>query len=68
MSTTATRFEQLLSARAQIGYGRPGAWGRVDRMVQYEFGGGLPDPGSFPHDAHARRDRPDAAARSATTR
>jgi 2-aminoadipate transaminase len=48
MSTTATRFEQLLSARAQIGYGRPGAW--PGGKVEYEFGGGKPDPGSFPYD------------------
>lgn len=49
MSTTATRFEQLLSTRAQIGYGRPGAW--PSGKVEYEFGGGKPDPGSFPYDA-----------------
>jgi 2-aminoadipate transaminase len=48
MSTTATRFEQLLSARAQIGYGRPGGW--PGGKVEYEFGGGKPDPGSFPYD------------------
>lgn len=49
MSTTATRFEQLLSSRAQIGYGRPAAW--PGGTVEYEFGGGKPDPGSFPYDA-----------------
>ena len=56
MSTTATSFEQLLSTRAQIGYGRPGAWST--NKVEYEFGGGKPDPGSFPYqgivDATAR--------------
>jgi 2-aminoadipate transaminase len=49
MSTTATRFEELLSARAQIGYGRAPAW--PGGKVEYEFGGGKPDPGSFPYDA-----------------
>ena len=56
MSTTATSFEQLLSTRAQIGYGRPGVW--PTNKVEYEFGGGKPDPGSFPYqgivDATAR--------------
>ena len=56
MSTTTTSFEQLLSTRAQIGYGRPGAW--PTNKVEYEFGGGKPDPGSFPYqgivDATAR--------------
>jgi DNA-binding transcriptional MocR family regulator len=51
MSTTAeTRFEQLLSTRAMIGRqsGGGGAW--PSAPVQYEFGGGKPDPGSFPYD------------------
>jgi 2-aminoadipate transaminase len=48
MSTTATNFERLLSSRAQIGYGRPGAW--PGGKVEFEFGGGKPDPGSFPYD------------------
>ena len=51
MSTTAaTRFEQLLSTRAMIGRqsGGGGAW--PSAPVTYEFGGGKPDPGSFPYD------------------
>lgn len=51
MSTTpATRFEQLLSSRAQLGrQTSSGVWPAVPN--RYEFGGGKPDPGSFPYDA-----------------
>lgn len=51
MSTTAeTRFEQLLSTRAMIGRQSGGAGAWPSAPVQYEFGGGKPDPGSFPYD------------------
>ncbi|MCC7371501.1 MAG: PLP-dependent aminotransferase family protein [Chloroflexi bacterium] len=48
-----TRWDDLLSSRAQIGWTGPKAGGgpRVLTESLYEFGGGLPDPASFPHDA-----------------
>jgi 2-aminoadipate transaminase len=48
-----TRWDDLLSSRAQIGWTGPKAGGgqRILTESLYEFGGGLPDPGSFPHDA-----------------
>ncbi len=47
MSTTAApRFEHLLSSRAKIGGGGAPPGGGMT----YEFGGGKPDPGSFPYD------------------
>lgn len=66
MSTTAeTRFEQLLSTRAQIGRqgGGSGAWPAAP--VQYEFGGGKPDPGSFPYDEIVEATRAMMAAEGA---
>lgn len=49
-ATSATRFEQLLSSRAQLGrQTTSGVWPTVS--TKYEFGGGKPDPGSFPYDA-----------------
>ena len=48
----STRWDDLLSSRAQIGWTGPKAGGgqRVLTESLYEFGGGLPDPASFPHD------------------
>ena len=49
MSTmTEARIEQLLSKRAMIGRGQPANW--PGGATQFEFGGGKPDPGSFPYD------------------
>jgi len=49
-ATSATRFEQLLSSRAQLGrQTTSGVWPTAP--TKYEFGGGKPDPGSFPYDA-----------------
>lgn len=49
----STRWDDLLSSRAQIGWTGPKSGGgqRVLTESLYEFGGGLPDPASFPHDA-----------------
>src|SRR3954468_1543303 len=50
----STRWDDLLSSRAQIGWTGPGSAGRREASLTeslYEFGGGLPDPASFPHDA-----------------
>jgi 2-aminoadipate transaminase len=44
------RFDALLSTRARIGWGAPAGPGRPVQNALYEFGGGLPDPGSFPYD------------------
>jgi 2-aminoadipate transaminase len=48
-----TRWDDLLSARAQIGWTGPTTARRRSAGLTeslYEFGGGLPDPGSFPYD------------------
>src|SRR5215470_17794677 len=46
-----TRWEDLLSSRAQIGWtGQPRRSSAVLDGALYEFGGGLPDPASFPFD------------------
>ena len=47
----STRWDDLLSSRAQIGWTGPNAGGgpRILTESLYEFGGGLPDPASFPH-------------------
>src|SRR5437870_7679652 len=51
MTTTPTaRFEHLLSSRALIGWGAPVATARPVASPLYEFGGGFPDPASFPYD------------------
>src|SRR5213594_2878986 len=51
MTTTPTaRFEHLLSSRALIGWGAPVATTRPVASPLYEFGGGYPDPASFPYD------------------
>jgi 2-aminoadipate transaminase len=48
----STRWDDLLSSRAQIGWTGPATGGgrRILTESLYEFGGGLPDPASFPHD------------------
>ena len=49
-----TRWDDLLSSRAQIGWTGPDTAGDGGASLTeslYEFGGGLPDPASFPHDA-----------------
>ena len=48
-----TRWDDLLSSRAQIGWTGPATARRRGASLTeslYEFGGGLPDPASFPHD------------------
>jgi 2-aminoadipate transaminase len=42
-------FVDLLSTRARIGWGNP-APARPVQNALFEFGGGLPDPASFPYD------------------
>ncbi|HEV8635995.1 MAG TPA: PLP-dependent aminotransferase family protein [Chloroflexota bacterium] len=52
-ATTAVDFRALLSTRARIGQAVRGTIASSTRAVQtplYEFGGGRPDPGSFPYD------------------
>ena len=43
-------FEPLLSRRARIGWGVAVATPRPSMSALYEFGGGYPDPASFPYD------------------
>jgi 2-aminoadipate transaminase len=51
MTTQSTpRFEHLLSSRALIGWGMPPWTVRPVSNALYEFGGGLPDPESFPYE------------------
>ena len=47
MTTAPRSFVDLLSTRARIGWGAPPAARPVVNAL-YEFGGGLPDPASFP--------------------
>jgi 2-aminoadipate transaminase len=54
MTTDALRLDHRLSTRARIGWGRPTAPVRPLAEPEYEFGGGLPDPASFPYDGIAR--------------
>ena len=49
-SSRADSFESLLSDRARIGWGVPVATPRPSMSVLYEFGGGYPDPASFPYE------------------
>ena len=52
-ATTALDFQALLSTRARLGQSVRATAGPFTRPVQaplYEFGGGRPDPGSFPYD------------------
>jgi 2-aminoadipate transaminase len=49
-----TRWDDLLSSRAQIGWQGANTPRRRNASLTeslYEFGGGVPDPASFPHDA-----------------
>src|SRR2546429_1366377 len=50
MTPPTARFEHLLSSRARIGWGAPVATARPIASPRYEFGGGYPDPASFPSD------------------
>jgi 2-aminoadipate transaminase len=51
MTTPAREhFESLLSVRARISWGVPMWTPRPGVNPLYEFGGGLPDPASFPYD------------------
>jgi len=43
-------FDDLLSTRARIGRGGPAAPTRPVQNALYEFGGGFPDPASFPYE------------------
>jgi 2-aminoadipate transaminase len=49
-SPKADGFESLLSGRARIGWGVPVHTPRPSMSVLYEFGGGYPDPASFPYE------------------
>jgi 2-aminoadipate transaminase len=66
MTKTGTaQFESLLSSRALIGWGNPPP-ARPVQSPLFEFGGGYPDPASFPYDdlaeATARVLKSDGAA------
>lgn len=50
MTTNDRHFERLLSARARIGWGGPVGTQRPTSNALYEFGGGFPDPESFPYE------------------
>lgn len=43
-------FESLLSSRARVGWGVSVATPRPSMSALYEFGGGYPDPASFPYE------------------
>src|SRR5262245_13247256 len=49
-NTPIARFDDLLSTRARIGRGGPAAPTRPVVNALYEFGGGFPDPASFPYE------------------
>jgi len=49
-SSNAETFQTLLSSRARIGWGVAVATPRPSMSVLYEFGGGYPDPASFPYE------------------
>jgi len=49
-TTPSARFDDLLSIRGRIGRGGPAAPTRPVQNALYEFGGGFPDPASFPYD------------------
>ncbi|MGH7389015.1 MAG: PLP-dependent aminotransferase family protein [Candidatus Rokuibacteriota bacterium] len=50
MANTPEPFESLLATRARIGWGMSVATPRPSMSALYEFGGGYPDPASFPYD------------------
>ena len=60
-----THFEQLLSTRARIGWGGSVTTVRPVAKPIYEFGGGLPDPASFPYDGMVEATRKMMAAEGA---
>ena len=49
-NTDGMHFERLLSSRARIGWGGPVGTQRPTSNALYEFGGGFPDPESFPYE------------------
>ena len=49
-SNPTARFEELLSTRARIGWDGSVRTSRPVSSPLYEFGGGYPDPASFPYD------------------
>src|SRR5438552_8875168 len=49
-SSTSDAFESLLSSRARVGWGVSLATPRPSMSALYEFGGGYPDPASFPYE------------------
>jgi 2-aminoadipate transaminase len=50
MTNDRQHFERLLSTRARIGWGGPVGTQRPTSNALYEFGGGFPDPESFPYE------------------
>ena len=51
MTTSPTsRFDDLLSTRARIGWGAPPPPARPVQDALFDFGGGYPDPESFPYE------------------
>jgi 2-aminoadipate transaminase len=50
MTTPRTRFDALLSTRARIGWDAPPPPARPVQNALYDFGGGYPDPASYPYD------------------
>ena len=63
------RFEEHLSSRARIGWGGSVTTARPVAKPLFEFGGGLPDPASFPYDGlvEATRKMMDAEGADALT-
>src|SRR6266850_7626557 len=49
-SSTSDAFESLLSSRARVGWGVSVATPRPSMSALFEFGGGYPDPASFPYE------------------
>jgi len=50
LSGMSKHFVDLLSSRGRIGWGGPVATQRPPMNPTYEFGGGFPDPVSFPYE------------------
>ena len=49
-TSSSVSFEDLLSTRGRIGRGGPAAPTRPVQNALYDFGGGFPDPASFPYE------------------
>ncbi|HUG35655.1 MAG TPA: PLP-dependent aminotransferase family protein, partial [Candidatus Limnocylindrales bacterium] len=49
-STRAANIDALLSTRARIGWGAPPVPARPVNEARFDFGGGYPDPESFPYE------------------